>query len=615
MKRLLLLLPFFFLSALADDSSAPVTAVDDGKTIVIDNGILSLTFSKQNAQVISIQRRDGDQIQELGSGRESFYWDSNSEPAEVPPGVNPPNKGYSRYDPLHSIEIARQTPDFVEIVAKGGPGRWLKFEVEPHWILFRGDSGFYSYLIVRHPENQPAATFWQTRFVSKFINDGTFTHQVIRDGVEQEIPTAAVQKELMDATYLLADGTVKTKYNNSVVWADVPVYGVAGKRFGLWSISASGEYYNGAPVKQGQTTHDNVLLRVLQSVHFGAAPVVVAEGEAWSKIYGPFLTYTNTGDSIRELWDDAVARQKSEAARWPYTWTDSPLYAVERGSVTGQWTLPAGETKQGALVVLAAPGGDWPLQGKGYQFFTRTGPDGRFTLPKVAPGRYTLYAIGADQPDQLVHDGVEVRARQETQLGALSWSGGTGGPTLWQLGIFDRNSAEFRGGDDARNFEMFRRYAETFPEDIDFVVGKSDPARDWNYAHWTWYSKTPEWKLRFQTEAPPASGDHSLVIGIASAQPLSGDATDVEVSLNGTSLGTIALGKTGTSGYRGGTADTKYNVVRLPVPSRLIEAGENTLILQHKDARPFREIEGQEVGFGVGHVMYDAIRLEAPRPD
>ncbi|MEK6298130.1 MAG: hypothetical protein V4793_43600, partial [Paraburkholderia tropica] len=82
----------------------------------------------------------------------------------------------------------------------------------------------------------------------------------------------------------------------------VPVYGYVGAQRGLWMIEASPEYHNGGPVKQGQTLHDNVLLRVLQSVHFGASAVVLKDGEDWRKVNGPFLVYANCADGPAALW-------------------------------------------------------------------------------------------------------------------------------------------------------------------------------------------------------------------------------------------------------------------------------------------------------------------------
>jgi rhamnogalacturonan endolyase len=316
----------------------------------------------------------------------------------------------------------------------------------------------------------------------------------------------------------------------------------------------------------------------------------------------------NFGTDPRGLWDDAKQRQQAEAKKWPYSWVDAPEYEHPRGTVTGRWHLTSGPAKQGARVILAEPGGDWPAQGKKYEFFTKTGADGRFTIPNVIPGTYTLYLSGADQPQDWSRDQIEVKANQVTDLGVLDWKPVQHGRTLWQIGTFDRTAAEFRGGDDARHFEMFKKYPEQFPQDVDFKIGTSDIKKDWNYAQWSWYSKTPVWKIRFPGPAQ-ARGKAYLTLGFASAQPIKGNQTNLEVKVNGQLVDTVHLPKTGTAGYRGSAQDSQYNVRTLVFDAALLHPGENVITLGHADAVPFSELK-PDVEFGVGQVMYDAIRLE-----
>lgn len=594
-------------------SSVPITTTQTEKDIVVDNGLVALTFSRQSGQVTSIVSKKDGRETVLASGKEAMYWDCNTEPLQVPADTRAPKKGYSRFDPLQSVELRVNTPERAEVVVTGGPGRWLKFQVEAHWVLFRGDSGFYSYAVFHHAPEQEAAKLWQTRFVIKTVSNDLFDTHVIGDSHITPIPRGPISEKVMDATYRMADGSINTKYANSMYWAKTPVYGVAGKGTGLWSVSASPEYYNGGPIKQGQSAHDSTLLRVLQSVHFGASPVVVQKGEAWSKVYGPFFTYINSGGDAAKLWADAKARQKSEAAKWPYQWVTTPEYSKVRGTVTGRWHLNSGTPKQGGTVILAPPGESWEAQGKGYEFFTSTTANSRFTIPNVIPGNYTLYLIGADQPWQWSRQNVRIEAGQVTNVGDLTWKPVTYGRTLWQIGTFDRTAGEFRNGDDARHYEMFKLYPLQFPNDVDFTIGKSNIKRDWNYAQWSWFSKSPTWKIRFNAPQKEA-GTATLTFGFASAQPIKGTLTNLQVKLNGQLLDTIHLPKTGTAGYRGGVQDSQYNVKTVRFDARLLKPGQNVLSLGHAEAQSFSTLK-TPVEFGVGQVMYDAIRLEiAPAP-
>ena len=593
--------------------AAPVSAVEDAGAIRLDNGLVSLEYSKATATFRAIYRYVEGQRRPIALGDDAYYWDSVSYPDAPPSGVAiPANHNFRVFMNAAPPRLAA-SPESAEIVAAARHNPWFDFDVEVHYVLRRGDPGFYAWAVLRHPAALPAASFVQMRFVSKTVTDGTFTDFIIEDSRAKTIDRSEKTRELANATYLLADGTVSTKYQNSSYWAETPVYGHAGPRLGLWSVTASPEYHNGGPLKQGQTVHDNVLLRVMTSTHFGAAPVHVAAGEEWSKVYGPVFTYINLGDGPRALWEDARLRQEREAAAWPYAWVSSPEYVRGRGALSGVWKLTGETAKTGAWVVLAAPATeeapDWTLQSKGYQFWTRTGPDGAFTIRNVIPGRYTLYVSGADQPSQYAEDGVEIRAGETTRHD-VAWTPVHHGTTLWQIGTFDRTAAEFRNGAAARDFEMFLRYPKDFPEDVTFTIGSSDPARDWNYAQWALFVKRPVWTIRFQADGA-LSGTATLTLAFASAQPQRGRVTNLEVKVNGTLIDTVHLPKTGTAGYRGSAQDSPWNVRTLRFDSALLRSGLNEITLGHADARPFPP-DGKVSG-AVGQAMYDAIRLEVER--
>ena len=50
---------------------------------------------------------------------------------------------------------------------------------------------------------------------------------------------------------------------------------------------------------------------------------------------------------------------------------------------------------------------------------------------------------------------------------------------IWQIGMPNRSAKEFLKGDDHWHWGMYIEYARLFPNDVDFTVGKSDPAKDW----------------------------------------------------------------------------------------------------------------------------------------
>lgn len=605
------------LQAWAGEAPPAVVARQGERSIHLDNGVVSLDVSRVTGQLTSLAKNLSGEWRQLVTEDEGVYWDANAEVDNPPAGAKPPKKGYFR--PTHAPEdvvIAASSEDAADVVVHVKPSTFFQFYVDYHFVLRRGDSGFYSYVVVKHPAELAAATLWQTRFVLRTADTAGFETWSTDGQKLVNIPKSAIVKELMDATFLLADGTIKSKYMNSVYWSQAVVYGAFTKDVGIWMLTASPEYHNGGPIKQGQTVHDSVILRVLQSVHFGASPVKVADGEAWQKVYGPFFCYINAGKTTEELLADAHERQQREVAQWPYAWVSDRAYVQQRGTLSGRVDLP-GKSPAGAWAILSAPGVDWPASSKGYQFWTHVRADGTFDMNNVVPGRYTLYLSGGDEPKDFSLADVEITGGKTTNLGTVVWQPVRHGDTLWQIGTFDRSAHEFRNGDDARNYRMFDRYPKQFPEDVTFTVGKSDPAKDWNYAQWSWYMHDPSWRIRFD-RAASAAGQATLTIGVASAQPESGDKTDVAVALNGKEIGAIRLPKTGTAGYRGGVQDSQYNVVTLTFDAALLAGGANEMTLTHRGGKPFvdaaqKALPGTEDKPGAGfpgQVMYDAIRLE-----
>lgn len=607
---------------------AEVTAKAEAGQIVLDNGLIHAVVDTKSGAVTSFQQLGGAQPVELIAKGQSLYWDSNGELSHPDPAHPGPKKGYYRPGPDNNtvVKLLSATPHQADVEVDTGPSEFYPFKAEYHFVMQDGLSGLYAYAVLRHPAGLPAGTLYQTRFVFRTAaDDAVFNYWTVGRGKTIRIPRSGVVKKVTDATYLLQDGTVKTKYLNSVYFAQTPVYGTIGVHDtganGIFMVEPFGDYHNGGPSRQGQTVHDDVLLRVVQDTHFGSSPVVVAAGEDWSKVYGPFLIYANRAADPNALWDDVDRQLAAERGKWPYGFVTAPEYVKARGTVSGHVSLN-GAVPKNAQVILSDPDTavPWTAQAKGYNYWAPVAADGSFTLSHVVPGRYTLYVDGADQPEDFVKPGITVAAKT-TGTGTLDWTPQTHGRTLWQLGTFDRKAGEFRNGDDARGYQMFARYRDQFPNDVDFTIGKSNPASDWNYAQWSWYVRDPAWHLRFASKAQ--SGKATLTIGIASAQPSKGKLTHVRVAINGHDIGVIELPKTGTAGYRGGVQDSPYNVVRFSFDAALLKAGMNDLTFAHADAQPFppastyapdpnapEDDDAAPGTRGPGQVMYDAIRLE-----
>jgi hypothetical protein len=294
----------------------------------------------------------------------------------------------------------------------------------------------------------------------------------------------------------------------------------------------------------------------------------------------------------------------AEIAKWPYTRLEHKEYPLKRGTVSGTLRLTNGTSAKDVWVLLSPPGEEWAQVFKGYDFWTRADDKGRFTLTNVRPGRYTLTAIGANQFEDLRWENVEVK-EGTNDLGELTWKPVTHGRTLWQIGVADRSSHEFKGGDNYRHYDNFLRYLREFPDDVTFVIGKSREAEDRNFAQWATYSKRPCWTIKFDLPEE-VKGKATLTIGFTSAHPPRGSRANLQVKVNDQQVEVIRLPKPGTSGYRSGSGDSPYHVVPVTFDAARLKKGPNEITLGHAEAVPAAEHRR-----GVpGQVMYDAVRLE-----
>jgi rhamnogalacturonan endolyase len=149
-----------------------------------------------------------------------------------------------------------------------------------------------------------------------------------------------------------------------------------------------------------------------------------------------------------------------------------------------------------------------------------------------------------------------------------------------------------------------------FPEDVNFVIGKSDPAKDWYFEHIPHNvdpnariapfrgvqsnpGKATPYNVSFELDhAPKGTATLRLAFCSASAQGL-------EISVNGQSAGQIArLNSTGDS------AIVRHNIQgiwferELPFDATLMKQGANTLTMT---------IPSGSLNNGV---IYDCVRLE-----
>ena len=92
-----------------------------------------------------------------------------------------------------------------------------------------------------------------------------------------------------------------------------------------------------------------------------------------------------------------------------------------------------------------------------------------------------LHTIADGVPGEFSQTNVTVAAGKSLEMGRLEWKPVRHGKPLWEIGVPDRTAREYLHGDHFWQWELYNDYPKDFPNDVNFVVGKSDFHKDWNY--------------------------------------------------------------------------------------------------------------------------------------
>jgi rhamnogalacturonan endolyase len=573
-----------------------VTVRDEGGAILLDNGIVAIRMDKSDASITSFTYQ-GMNLFAGGHGGGKFYW-----------SLNAPTYGGPHGTARVSVSPAASHGDYAEVVIHSpwsGKSGDAAMDLDVHYSLTRGGQGYYVAAMLDHPAAYPRTDLGEFRsnaYVSPIFDwlsvDALRQRKMptVEDmAAAQRVPGAP--KEVTLLTTGDYAGQFECKYAYSADLGDLDVWGWSSttKRVGIWMTVPSHEYYNGGPMKRELTAHmDHTLLNMLNGSHYSMGnQLIMAQGNAFQKTYGPYFVYANrydgaTGDPSSKvtaaLWRDAQAQAAAEQSAWPYRWFRSANYVQEagRGTVSGRLKVgDSGKPAAGAWIGLSPDddGTDFQLQGRTYQFWVRAAADGAFRIPHVLPGTYHLHAFGAGNSGTFTGRDVVVAAGAALDLGIVQWTPPRLGKTLWDIGIPDRDTHEFAGG--------ALKYTQAMAQGpVTYTVGKSDWRKDWRYAQ---FGSQP-WTIRFtMAKAGPAS----LYIALASAEaPLS-------IAVNGRTIATYTAPQLSHAPIRLGSHGA-FAETRVALPAGVLKRGANTISLS--PVLP----SGKK-----GTVQYDYIRLEA----
>ncbi|KAG9455721.1 hypothetical protein H6P81_000229 [Aristolochia fimbriata] len=462
-----------------------------GRHVEMDNGIVTVTLLNPEGSVSGIRFNGIDNLMLLNANEtDRGYWDLVWINKQEEGGV------------FHIIEgtefrVIRNDEEQVELSFtrtwnSSLAGTRVPLNIDKRFVMLRDSPGFYSYAIYDRPRGWPGFRLSQTRLTFKLRPD-KFQFAVVDDTRHKLMPmpedlkfprgTTLAYKEatlLKNPTNPALKGTVDDKYQLSAENKDSSVHGwiCNDPPTGFWLITPSQEFRSGGPLKQELTSHTGpTTLAVFQSSHNAGDPLEpnFQKGEPWKKVYGPVFFYLNRAQRgvgapppYPSLWDDAKRQASQEVGKWPYSFPASPDFqqANQRGAVHGRLLVRDKYLNGGAAVPaasahigLAQPGvaGSWQTECKGYQFWTRAGSDGSFSIRNVRTGTYNLYAfVPGYMGDYRYSASITIIPGGNISLregqGDLVFEPPRNGPTLWEIGIPDRQALEFFVPDPNRQF-------------------------------------------------------------------------------------------------------------------------------------------------------------------
>ena len=125
-------------------------------------------------------------------------------------------------------------------------------------------------------------------------------------------------------------------------------------------------------------------------------------------------------------------------------------------------------------------------------------------------------------------------------LGELEWKPVRYGKQIWEIGVPNRSAEEFKHGDKYWMWGLYNLYPSEFPHDVNFIIGKSDWSKDWNYAQPPRDGKPTTWTVTFDLATAP-KGKATLRLAICGSRGRSG----IKVAVNDKQVGgTGALSRT-----------------------------------------------------------------------
>ena len=259
---------------------------------------------------------------------------------------------------------------------------------------------------------------------------------------------------------------------------------------------------------------------------------------------------------------------------------------------------------------------------------------------KASTYRLTVYADGVF--GQYVQDGIQIKAG-ETHTTTVAWTAEAAGTELWRIGTPDKSCGEFRHGNEkdtskplgARQYRLYwavHDFPNDFPNGVNYKIGTSNPAKDFNYVHWSvfggkanyirkdpYYTNVNNWTLAFDLAQQQISNktNATFTVQLAGVKTSAGNNDDASknwnnlpytVVINGKQLPVWTISSQHSSSCAVRSAATCYTTGhKFVFEAGLLKVGANEMIL----SLPARATAPEDAVLPESvYLQYDALRLE-----
>jgi len=587
---------------------AAVSLDDNGKSYVLRNDYATVVIEKASGFITSLK---------INGVNQEFlnrsYIDAN---------------GGKVYFAAQSSKVIVNSPNHVEVAFYDNyhNGSGLGLDWEARYTMLSDTKGVYFSLTNTHKPEYPDTSYSEIRLVLRLKGD-VFNYLQVEDDVARKMPSASDQSKCVEMgpkeACQLPNGEVIHKYDYSIDVLKHHVHGFSSESTGLgcWFVLPSMEWKNGGAYNRDLSCHqggaDSIQIMYMNGSHYGGGDCTILRGESFQKVYGPYLIYLNRAGNVREAWNDAKNMANTEGRKWPYSFVSQPGYVKERGKVSGTLAInnPLTGTRmelEDAVVTLVQPQSATESipnqQWRHMSFWTHSlsGVTPNFVIYNVIPGTYQLRAWSKGVVGEFVlSDLITVKANEVTNIGKFTFNENRIGPIAWEIGIPDRTAMEYKHGNHFNQWGLYHKFKDEFPNGVNYYVGKSNYANDWNYCQVSIagpdgvYHGVP-WNIFFNLDKIP-TGTAVLRVSIAASSY-----SALSVALNDGTASAEVKDLVDDACIRRDGIRGIYRELEFKFEPNAFKVGENKITLYS------RKTGGYQSYYSFDGIMYDHIRLELP---